>query len=140
MILSSEANQSKVKKFLKEKTKLQNPFELRDPFKAPYMKGKAKEKSKYEGVLRDGVYTNEPRVTSSTSLNDLKVAGILVGKNRRAIVETGGRKIVVKEGDVIGSDNAEIKAILPGGMVVVEKIVNVYGQDEFLETVIPLSK
>ena len=40
----------------------------------------------------------------------------------------------------IGEDGAELKAILPGGIIVVEKIVNVYGQEEYLETVIPISK
>jgi type IV pilus assembly protein PilP len=48
--------------------------------------------------------------------------------------------IIMKEGMKIGPDNAELKAILPGGIVLVEKIVNVYGEDEFLETVIPISK
>ena len=39
----------------------------------------------------------------------------------------------------LGRDNAEIKAILPGGIVVVEKIRNVYNQEEYLETIIPIS-
>jgi len=48
--------------------------------------------------------------------------------------------IILKEGMKIGDDGAELKAILPGGIILVEKIVNVYGQEEYLETVIPISK
>jgi type IV pilus assembly protein PilP len=54
---------------------------------------------------------------------------------------SGGKDVIIlKEGMKIGQDEAELKAILPGGIVLVEKIVNVYGQEEFLETVIPISK
>ena len=45
----------------------------------------------------------------------------------------------IKEGMKLGSSGAEVKAILPGGIVLVEKIRNVYDQDEYLETVIPIS-
>lgn len=45
----------------------------------------------------------------------------------------------LKEGMRLGQNNAELKAILPGGIVLVEKIRNVYDQDEFLETVIPVT-
>ena len=40
----------------------------------------------------------------------------------------------------IGRDKIEVKAILPGGMILVEKITNIYGDDEYIETVIPISK
>jgi hypothetical protein len=33
----------------------------------------------------------------------------------------------------------DVKAILPGGIILVEKIRNVYDQDEYLETVLPVS-
>ena len=46
----------------------------------------------------------------------------------------------IKEGMRIGTNSAEVKAILPGGIVLVEKIRNVYDLDEYLETVIPVSK
>ena len=48
--------------------------------------------------------------------------------------------IIIKEGSKLGPDNAEVKAILPGGIILVEKIVNVYGQEEYLETVVPISR
>jgi hypothetical protein len=40
----------------------------------------------------------------------------------------------------LGPNNADIKAILPGGIILVEKVTNIYGEDEFLETVIPISE
>src|SRR5690606_7790258 len=76
-------------------------------------------------------------------LGDLRLVGVLIGKERRALVNIGqeNKKIIVlKEGMKIGPEAAELKAILPGGIVLVEKIVNVYGEEEYLETVIPISK
>ena len=46
---------------------------------------------------------------------------------------------LLREGMKVGEDKSEIKAILPGGIVVVEKIRNIYEQDEYIETVIPFS-
>ena len=46
--------------------------------------------------------------------------------------------IKLKEGMTLGTQNAVVRAILPGGIVLVEKISNVYGQEEFFETVIPI--
>ena len=45
----------------------------------------------------------------------------------------------MREGMKLGLNNAEIKAILPGGIVLVEKIRNVYDEDEYLETILPVS-
>jgi hypothetical protein len=58
---------------------------------------------------------------------------VQVGKDAKKI-------IIFKEGAKIGAEAAELKAILPGGIVLVEKITNVYGEEEYLETVIPISK
>jgi len=73
------------------------------------------------------------------------VVGILTGKTRRALVKVGndpkslsGQAYILKEGMKLGEDEAELKAILPGGIVLVQKIKNIYEQDEYLETVIPL--
>jgi type IV pilus assembly protein PilP len=75
-------------------------------------------------------------------LGKLKVIGVMIGENRRAICQVDGFKenIILREGEKVGIDNAELKAILPGGVVFVEKITNVYGQEEYLETIIPVSK
>ena len=48
--------------------------------------------------------------------------------------------VILREGMKIGADQAELKAILPGGIILVEKITNVYGEEEYLETVIPISR
>lgn len=136
---SSSAN------FFKNKTKIDNPFNLRDPFKAPQFKVSESEKAK-KGffVSGKGQYTNIADVAlDKIQVTQLKVVGVLIGKERRALINNGteaSKVIIVKEGMKIGPESAELKAILPGGIILVEKIVNVYGEEEYLETVIPISK
>jgi len=131
--------------FFKTKTKINNPLELRDPFKSPVFK-KVKEKKENDTddlKIEDGVYSNKKtQDLNSLNVSSLRIDGVLIGKERRAIAKMPGTNtvIVLKEGMKIGSDGAELKAILPGGIILVEKIINVYGQEEFLETVIPISR
>jgi Tfp pilus assembly protein PilP len=131
----------RLNEFFKDKTKIDNPFELRDPFKAPPTKAESTKKKQgfYKSEL--GLYSNLEEKTID-SIQDIRVVGVLIGKERRALVQVGSGKdvIIIKEGMKIGQDEAELKAILPGGIVLVEKIINVYGQEEYLETVIPISK
>ena len=137
---SLASSQTKKMKEFKKKTKITDPFSLRDPFKAPAKFTKRGKRKKGQGIMKDGVFTNTPSLNPATQMEALKVVGIIVGKQRRAIVNVGGANIIVKEGMKIGPSKAELKAILPGGIVLVEKMINVYGQEEYLETVIPLSK
>lgn len=132
-------------KFFKDiKTKIKNPFKLRDPFKRSKFKSKKKKRKKFS-LLKDGSFTNLPDI-GQTPLRQIKVVGILLGGRRRAMVKIQGRSgslgkevFILKEGMKVGKDDAEVKAILPGGIVVVEKITNVYDQNEYLETIIPVS-
>ena len=125
--------------FFKDKTKIEKPFELRDPFKAPQFKSdKSKNKEGFYSSGK-GQYTNIVEATVK-SVNEIKLVGVLIGKERRALVANGKSVIILKEGAKIGEDGAELKAILPGGIILVEKMINVYGQEEYLETVIPISK
>jgi type IV pilus assembly protein PilP len=139
-------NEKKSRNFFKDKSKLENPFDLRDPFKDPSIKKEAKkEESKNALELNEkGEYSNiQETPLDKLTISEIKVVGVLIGKERRAMVQSGknGSKVtVLKEGMKIGQDGAELKAILPGGIVLVEKISNVYGEEEFLETVIPISK
>jgi hypothetical protein len=134
--------------FFANKTKIENPFKLRDPFKAPFMKsdGKRQGRGGSYTISGKGEYSNIAEIpTQILSPSNLRVVGVLIGKERRAMVSMGmggkGSKIfVLKEGMKLGPEGAELKAILPGGIVLVEKMVNVYGEEEFLETVIPISK
>ncbi len=133
----------KVNEFFKDKTKIDNPYELRDPFKAPPARGAKTSIDKKINYFKtsDGTFTNIPD-KGQLSLQDLKIVGVLIGKERRALAKFGSGKevFILREGMKVGQDNAELKAILPGGIVLVEKIINVYGQEEYLETVIPISK
>ncbi len=130
----------------KSKTYVKNPLDLRDPFKRKINKKKSQVQVKAQNQL-NGVYTNINNSLENRSLESLRVTGVILGTERRAIVKvTGGGTgtpddniYYLKEGMHIGENGAEVKAILPGGIVLVEKIRNVYDQDEYLETVIPVS-
>lgn len=125
----------------KNKTKIEDPLKLRDPFRAKEMKTSKEKKITASGGLRNGVFTNLDTI-ENVPLQRIKITGIITGKERRAIakIEGGRSGIILREGMRIGEDQAELKAILPGGIILVEKITNVYGQEEYLETVIPISK
>ncbi len=127
--------------FFKNKTKIERPFELRDPFKPAQVKADKSTKRNQNYSGSNGTYTNIQE-SKIDNIQSLKVVGVLIGKERRALVTNSDSKgvVIVKEGMKVGQDGAELKAILPGGIILVEKIVNVYGQEEFLETVIPISK
>lgn len=122
----------------KSKTRIENPFDLRDPFKRPLAKNGRDSRASVTSV-RDGVFTNVPPI-GELSVDKIQVVGVLIGKDRRAMVRVGGAVVVLKEGMRIGKDGAELKAIHPGGIILVEKLVNVYGEEEYLETVIPISQ
>ncbi len=146
LITSSFANnENGSKNFFKDKSKLEDPFGLRDPFKGPSLKKTAKKENKVEKLELNakGEFSNiKETPLDELVISDIKVVGVLIGKERRAMVSSGkgGTKVIIlKEGMKIGAEQAELKAILPGGIVLVEKISNVYGDEEFLETVIPIS-
>ena len=124
------------------KTSVKNPLELRDPFKRE-LRRRSRGKKDYPGTR--SVFSNIPTI-DATPIDKIKITGILIGKERRAVAKTvndqgklGEESYILKEGMKLGENNAEIKAILPGGIVLVEKIRNVYDQDEYLETIIPVS-
>lgn len=131
----------KVREDFQEKTKIPNPFDLRDPFKPPITSTTRKQGRMAKSLMRDGVYTNINPI-GQLDLDTLQIVGVMIGKERRALAKsgTGNSVVVLKEGMLIGKDNAELKAIHPGGIILVEKLVNVYGEEEYLETVIPLSQ
>lgn len=134
-------------------THIKNPLELRDPFKRKL--NKLKKKVRVSAL--DGFSMNrDEELLQNVTLEQIRVVGVIVGPERRAIVkiESSGESsqdsessapdsrptIFIKEGARIGADDAEVKAILPGGIVIVNKIKNVYDQDEYLETVIPITE
>lgn len=135
---TAQDDQQQYNFFKGQKTFIKNPFELRDPFKRPNFKKKKSAEKKYGGRVVDDQFTNMPEI-GKIDVNDLKVVGIVLGKNRRAVAKIGKQTYVLKEGMMLGEDQAELKAILPGGIVLVEKFKNVYDQDEYLETIIPVS-
>lgn len=125
----------------KSKTYVKNPLDLRDPFKRRLNKKKSNAIKQRE--RQDGIYSNYSNTLENRSIESLHIIGVVIGAERRAMVkvtdEKGDQIFYIKEGMKIGENGAEVKAILPGGVVLVEKIRNVYDQDEYLETVLPVS-
>lgn len=143
MIDVSQAQDSGQYNLFKSKTYVKNPLDLRDPFKRRINKKKASLHTKNQNQL-NGIYSNFNNSLESKTIESLRVIGIIIGAERRAMVKISGEGsddnvYYVKEGMKVGENGAEVKAILPGGIVLVEKIRNVYDQDEYLETVIPVS-
>lgn len=130
-----------------QKTNIRNPFQMRDPFRRelPRLERSIKDQ------IQDGFnFTNMPSI-DGVSVDRIRITGVLLGENRRAIAkviqssdprtgeETLSREsFILKEGMTVGEYDAEVKAILPGGVVLVEQILNVYDQLEFIETILPV--
>lgn len=125
-------------KFIHSNTYLKNPLDLRDPFKRKLNKKKSANSVKNHVV---GVYKNVDDMIDNKPIDTLKIIGVITGAERRAMARLNGNKdtFILKEGMKVGPNQAEVKAILPGGVILVEKIRNVYDQDEYLETVLPVS-
>lgn len=125
----------------KSKTYLKNPLDLRDPFK----KKMNKSKGLAQKIHEPGVYSNQLDRIEDKPIESIRIIGVIIGQERRAMAKVmsgtslGSEVYYIKEGMKIGPNGAEVKAILAGGIVLVEKIRNVYDQDEYLETVIPVS-
>lgn len=126
------------RKVFEGKTSLEEPFKLRDPFSAPMLKQRAKGGD--SNKLGENNYSDLPSI-KDVSVSDITITGVVLGKNRRAMATIKGisRVVPLREGLIIGGNKAEIKAILPGGIILVEKTTNIYGEDEYLETVIPIT-
>lgn len=141
-VLGEESGEAQYNLF-KSKTYVKNPMDLRDPFKRRINKKKTDDKNKNH---IDGIYSNTPDSIENKQVENIKIIGVVIGPQRRAMAKVMGDGAsndptiyYIKEGMKIGENGAEVKAILPGGIVLVEKIRNVYDQDEYLETVIPVS-
>ena len=128
---------SRVEDLFKGETSIKKPFQLRDPFNAPKFKTAASraKTSRYNGKI-----DNIPKYEQEFKVENINVVGVLIGKIRRVMIKSGDQVFTLKEGEMMGTDGPEIKAILPGGVILVERITNVYGENEFIETVIPISK
>ena len=140
--LTAQSKGEKKFNFFKgNKTSIKNPFKLRDPFKRLRSSEAMKDKSRLGGLYKDGAYSNMPSI-DGVPIRNIQITGVMLGKNRRAIakVEGSDHSFILKEGMKLGVDDSILKAILPGGIVLVEKIKNVYDQSEYLETLIPITE
>ena len=130
--------------FKKSGVKIKDAMTLRDPFRRESRKG-SRDGAARGRVLVNNKFSNFP-VMGKVNLDNIKIVGVLLGENRRAIArvsdssgKVGETTFIIKEGMKLGLNNAEVKAIVPGGIVLAEKIRNVYEEDEYIETVIPIT-
>jgi len=115
------------------KTSISSPFELRDPFKRVAELEKEKDSHAETSVI------DEKSLQKEDSFTSLQLLGIFLGANKRALFQKEGKDtLTLKEGDHFGKEKAQLKAIYPGGVVFVEKFLNIYEQTEFVETVMAL--
>lgn len=137
-----------------DEEQVKEAMKLRDPFKRPPVARTGKKTSILDGP-KTSFTQNVPSI-EGVPLRAIRIVGVLLGDERRAIAKVisgamdsgsvidmesaplGEESYLLREGMKIGENNAEIKAILPGGIVLVEKIRSVYDQDEYLETIIPI--
>jgi Tfp pilus assembly protein PilP len=131
--------EARINDIFEKHTSIKKPFELRDPFQPPKLetKGQTERKKRFSGI-----WDYEQRLESDVKIEEIKITGVLIGKNRRVLIQTkaGKKPFTFKEGETIGPNGPVIKAILPGGIILVEQIENIYGEPEYIETVIPISK
>lgn len=143
LLMFPMSGQGKIEKIFDGQTNMKEPFKLRDPFQAPKFKSESNRKRKQRAK---GILNNIPNLETEFNLDSILIVGILIGKERRVLVRVKGggdaekQVYTLREGDTFGQNGPEIKAILPGGVILVERITNVYGESEFIETIVPISK
>lgn len=137
-VLVTSTTYAAVEDIFRGQTSIEKPFELRDPFQPPIFPSQALTERKQSN---NGVWDNQKKLESDVKLEEIKITGVLIGTNRRVILQIGNDKTsyTLKEGETIGPIGPEVKAILPGGIILAEKINNIYGEPEYIETVIPIS-
>jgi Tfp pilus assembly protein PilP len=139
MVVISIRVEAKIEDIFSEMTIIPNPLKLRDPFLSPKFESQ-RVRAKKEAINTS--LSNIPEL-GEVKLEELEIVGVIIGPNRRAFAKIKGKEgdtFVIKEGIRLGENMSVVKAILPGGIVLVEKNTNIYGEDEYLETVIPISK
>ena len=137
IFIYSVSSEAKFESMFDTHTSIPEPFKLRDPFQNPKFKSEKKEKREQR---LSGVWNEERKLSQDVKLDSLDITGVLIGKNRRVLIKVGDVVYKFKEEDNIGPNGPKIKAILPGGIILVEQITNIYGEAEYIETAIPLSK
>lgn len=128
---------SKLETMFDKYTTIPKPFELRDPFQKPSLKSKSKQR-RDQGIK--GVWNEEEKFNGNFDIDKIQITGLLIGKQRRVLIKINGKDYKFKEDESIGRGGPKIKAILPGGIILVEQVNNIYGEPEYIETVVPISQ
>lgn len=93
---------------------------VRDPFRAP---------------MRQSASLTPKSELETYALEQFTVVAVSTGPNRPgAMVSVGGKSYLVQERVKIGPRGGHIRKITPDAIIVREKIVNPYGQEEEIDT------
>lgn len=105
---------------------IENSLTLRDPFRRQVPSG---------GTAADGTLIPE---LERFEVDKYKLVGVITGPKRARAMLTapGGKMHIVSEDTKIGTRRGTIKKIAPGMVAVEEKVVNLLGQEEKIETVL----
>lgn len=107
---------------------MENSISLRDPFRRPTPAG--------------GQAVADARIPELEryELDKLKLVGVITGPRKpKAMVTTpSGKMHIVAENATIGVRHGRIKKIAPGMIEVEEKVVNLLGQEENIETLLEI--
>ena len=129
----------RLEKIFEGKTDIEDISEIRDPFLKP-----PKEEGNVDLSKRNsGIWDYEEKLTDKVNVNELEVTGVLIGPTRRVLIKpkkSSSKTYRFEEGESVGTNGPVVKAILPGGVILAERINNIYGEPEFIETVVPISK
>lgn len=108
---------------------LESAMTLRDPFRRPELKTAM-------AIDEGGLIPELERY----ELDKFKLVGVITGakKNKALLTAPNGKMHVVSDKTVLGNRRGYIKRILPGMIVIEEKVVNLLGQEERIETVIAI--
>ena len=143
LLIIDVAHSREIENVLKSMTSLKDPLGMRDPFQPPPIQRSGNQGAGTASTEQiNGIYSNIPAL-GNMPIQEVRVVGVIIGPERRAFVRKNNNDpttYVVRENDELGGGGARVRAILPGGMILVEKVTNIYGEEEYLETVIPLSK
>lgn len=151
IVMAAGPNKNLPKFFQRTTTEIKNPMELRDPFKRRVQKLKSSSRG---GKGENRTLFSNMATLDNVPLDKIQILGVILGDSRSAIARIASDKpeevsadslkvafttYIITEGMKLGINNAEVRAILPGGIVLVEKIRNVYDQEEYIETIIPVT-
>lgn len=122
---SGEPHKDMTQEFLSD-INLEKSLNLRDPFRRPKMGAAVGSEG---GVVPD---------LERFGVDQFRLVGVITGmkRSKALITDPDGKIFIVSDGTRIGTRKGTVKRIAPGKVSVEERVVNILGQEEKVESVI----